>query len=236
MIFYAGEIREKLNCLFISHKGKVHFRPTSSGITMVGLLSDRPQRGKGGYTANRLLKNFEMDFKSCCEDITQGRVTPEKQLQSFLISDAYLHSRKMVTLQGSRFKEDSVTRLFFVTDEIPILTEKGKQVCDILALRSEENCLVPVLIELKSSRLMQKLVSQLEEYSNAISKYIPKVEKLYTAILGRNISFSGPPEKWLIWPKEDAVLSRDRHAEELASRGIRTIPYSLDDGFKFYLG
>ena len=41
----AEEIRTKLRDLAAAQNGRVHFRPTNSGITMVSLLPDRPQYG-----------------------------------------------------------------------------------------------------------------------------------------------------------------------------------------------
>ena len=49
LIQQASEIHEKLEPF--TRDGRAHFRPTSSGVTLVGLLPDRPQRGKGGYRA-----------------------------------------------------------------------------------------------------------------------------------------------------------------------------------------
>ena len=79
--------------------GKVHFRPTSTGITMVGLLKDCPQLGKGGYKADKLLQKFDTEFKKHCTK-KPNRLTPEKALQSFLISSAYQNSRRLTFQQS----------------------------------------------------------------------------------------------------------------------------------------
>ena len=49
-IDWARKLRADLGPLQRSHGDRIHFRPASTGISMVGLLPDRPQRGKSGLT------------------------------------------------------------------------------------------------------------------------------------------------------------------------------------------
>ena len=95
---WAKRIRETLGPVLEAHGDRVHFRPGSKGIAMVGLLPERPQRGKSGLTKlDRVAQDFEALFAKHCRDISQGRVTGEKALQSFLISEAYRNDRKLVS-------------------------------------------------------------------------------------------------------------------------------------------
>jgi hypothetical protein len=235
VIAYATEIREKLGDLAASQKGRVHFRPTSNGITMIGLLPSRPQRGRGGYSANRLLRDFETEFHKYCEDIPQGRSTPEKELQSFLIRDAYQHRREFTVLRCPESEIGPNASLHFVTDELAMLAESGQVVCDILALYRTRDQARPVVMELKSARQMRRLVEQLTEYAAIMEQYYSQFERLYSAALGERIHFSGPPERWLVWP---AVRSgADPREAELARQGIRVVQYERDhDGFRFHVG
>lgn len=60
---------------------------------MVGLLPDRPQRGKSGIRdLQRLVNDFENQFTGHCVDAEQGRLTADKALQSWLIRDAHTQS------------------------------------------------------------------------------------------------------------------------------------------------
>jgi hypothetical protein len=83
---WARRIRATLQPLLEEHGNRVHFRPSSTGVAMVGLLHDRPQRGKGGIrNLERLSSDFESMFQEHCHDVEHGRVTGEKALQSALI-------------------------------------------------------------------------------------------------------------------------------------------------------
>jgi hypothetical protein len=118
---WAGRIREQLGPVLEAHGDRVHFRPGSKGIAMVGLLPDRPQRGKSGLTKlDRVAQDFEELFAKYCRDVPQGRVTGEKALQSWLISEAYLNGRKLVLINAASSQTSDPVELVFVTDEIPL--------------------------------------------------------------------------------------------------------------------
>lgn len=105
---------------------------------MVGLLPDRPQRGKSGITnLARLVTNFESMFAAHCRDVEHGRVTGEKALQSYLIREAQQNGRRLASINAAARATDDPVELVFVTDEIPLPVEGGKVVCDILALRRD---------------------------------------------------------------------------------------------------
>lgn len=74
-IKWAHRIRAELQPLLQAHAERVHFRPSSSGVTMVGLLPDRPQRGKSKITnLKSLTDGFEAMFDAHCRNVAQGRV------------------------------------------------------------------------------------------------------------------------------------------------------------------
>jgi hypothetical protein len=77
-------------------------------------------------------------FDTHCRSVDQGRVTGEKALQSF------------------------------VTDEISLPLGNGKIVCDIVALRRDGGRSTPVLIELKDTRQLTRLVEQVDGYAALI--------------------------------------------------------------------
>ena len=234
-IRFARQIHDELGGILKSWNGGVHFRPGGSGIAMVSLSPEKPQLGKGGFRAEELKSNFEELFRKHCVERELKRETPEKQLQSFIISEAYRN--------GCRMEMFGLTdgEMLFVTDEIPAYTESGDKIlCDILALRMKEDKAVAVLIELKSSRMMKELVSQLEQYSQIMQQRSSEYEQLYSAVLGKEIKFSGAVEKWIIWPAPDSnaqLKCDDRQESELAEKGIGVIQYvKTDNGFDFRVG
>ena len=231
----AKEIRISFAHKLAHYVGRVHLRPTNSGITLVGLLPSRPQRGHGGYCVDRLLARFDHEFERWCVNVAHGRQTPEKVLQSFLISRAYLDNRRFTALRSPESATSPFDRVLFVTDELAVFSGGGKLVCDLLALRREVGRIQPVLIELKSKRELKRLKEQLDGYSQFLQANVPAFERLYSEVLGEEVRFTAPPEKWLVWPR--ICDGADHREEELAQVGIGVVQYqAASDGFRFYVG
>ena len=229
---WANRCREHLEMLARAREGTVHFRPSAGGVAMIGLLPSRPQRGRSGFRdLDRLSRDFELLFERHCVDVPQGRPTPEKALQSWMTANAYRHGRRLEALD--RAAADAVTTLF-VADELALPLGSGKRiVCDLLALRCyPDGRQIPAVIELKSAREMKRLVEQVESYASLIEKNQGAFEALFSAVLGQPVCFSGPAERWIVWPQA-GVLS-DPRAETLRGQGIRVVGYSQSaQGFAF---
>ncbi len=204
---------------------------------MVGLLPDRPQRGKSGITnLECVAANFEKLYEDHCLNIEQGRITGEKALQSFLIREAQMNDRRMVSLNAASESTDEPVDLWFITDELALPADSGKIVCDLLALRRDGGRLVPILLELKNDRQLTRLVQQVDSYSRLMAEHSALFGELYGTVLGEPITFDGPAEKWIMWPA--AGEERDPREAELAQRGIRAVGYTTDDsaGYRFRVG
>ena len=112
-------------------------------------------------------------------------------------------------------------------------------VCDVLALRVDHGRSTPVLLDLKSDRMLTRLVEQVEGYAALIDEHNDLFAELYGALLGKDVAFDGPTEKWIVWPKRPAAGdSVDPHEAELRERGIRVVGYSEDGdgGYRFRVG
>ncbi len=203
---------------------------------MIGLLPDRPQRGESGLRdLERVAKAFDALFAKHCEDVPQGRPTGEKALQSHLISEAYQHDRRLVSINAASKDTDHPVELTFITDEIPVPTETGRIVCDLLALRVDGGRSTPVLLELKDARMLKRLVEQVDAYADLIDEHAESFERLYTAVLGETVEFDAETERWIVWPA--AGPGADPREGELAKVGIRVVSYTLDDGgYSFEVG
>lgn len=233
---WAARIRGELRPLLARRLGEVHFRPSSSGIAMIGLLPDRPQRGLTKITdVARLVATFDALFIQHCVVCRHGRKTPEKALQSFLVADAIRHDGMMAALDLPSRDTTSPSRLELVTDEIAVPTADGKVVCDLLALHHTEHGERPAVIELKSSRDKTRLIAQVETYAAFVDAHAPAYEALYSALLGRTITFAGPTERWIVWPS--AGPGPDRHEADFAERGIRLVTYTGEPrSYAFHVG
>ena len=227
-IDWARKIEDVLADVRQRHLGAVHFRPASTGISMVGLRPDRPQRGKSGITnLDRLAADFDELFREHCVDCDHGRPTPEKRLQSFLVAAAYRSERRLAPLSAG----DEVP-LVFVTDELSLPTEDGRIVCDLLALHGTR----PVIIELKPAREMKRLVQQVTSYAALVEAHLDLFAELYSVILDDASSLEPPCERWIVWPAVEKH-ERDPREDELAELGIRVVGYTeSDSGFAFDIG
>jgi hypothetical protein len=224
-IEWARRIHETFGPLQQAHGDRVHFRPSSTGVAMVGLHPDRPQRGKSGITnLRRVVADFERMFAAHCLDIDHRRVTGERRLQSYLIREAYAHNRRLAPINTASLETEDAVELLFITDEIALPTEEGKTVCDMLALRHDKGRLTPVLLELKYARQRKRLVEQVETYSRSLDDHAGLFAELYGALLGESVTFDGPTEKWIVWPA--VGNGNDPWEGELQGGGIRIVGYS----------
>lgn len=235
-IEWATRLRASLQPLLDLQSEPVHFRPGSSGVAMIGLRPDRPQRGKSGLrNLDAVVAGFDALYATHCRDIEQGRVTGEKALQSFLIRESYTNGRRLHPLNEASKRSDAPVDLTFVTDEIPLPRADGKIVCDILALRRGGSRMVPAVVELKDDRQLSRLIEQVEGYSLLVDEHADLFARLFAALLGEEVRFDGPAEKWIVWPA--AAPGKDPREDELAIRGIRVVSYTeREGGFQFHVG
>jgi hypothetical protein len=227
-IAWARQIEQHLALVRDRHLGGVHFRPSSTSVSMIGLHPDRPQRGKSSITnLARLAATFDAEFRRHCIDCDHGRPTPEKRLQSHLLANAYRHDRRMPDLHV-----DGAPPLTFVTDELSLPLDTGRIVCDLLALHGDR----PAAIELKPGREMTRLVEQVTRYAALVDEHIDLFAELFTVVLGRTMDLHYPCERWIVWPHPRGH-DRDPREDELASLGIRVVGYEENDGaFMFRVG
>lgn len=228
-IDWAREIERHLAHVRERRLGEVHFRPASTGISMIGLRPDRPQRGKSGITDLRHLAG-ELDslFREYCVDCDQGRLTPEKRLQSHLIAEAYRNERRLESFRG----DDVEPPVELVTDELSLPREGGNIVCDLLALHGTR----PAVIELKPRRELRRLVEQVTAYARLVEEHLDLFEELCSVLLGRHVELVGACERWIVWPAAKGH-DRDPREEQLASLGIRVVAYSESEhGFELQTG
>jgi hypothetical protein len=199
---------------------------------MVGLLPERPQRGKSGLrNLHRVATDFEALFQAHCVDVAQGRPTPEKSLQASMTAAAYRHERRILPLCVDG--RDTL----FIADELALPQEGGgRMVCDVLALRrGAEGYCRPAVIELKSARQLSRLVEQVRDYAGCVEKLSDDFAALYSAVLGEAVVFDGPPECWIVWPQHGEQT--DPREEELSEHGIRVVGYQEGgDGYSYRVG
>jgi hypothetical protein len=202
---------------------------------MVGLLPDKPQLGTGYATTANVLLDFEGEFSRWCDGAAPSRVTPEKRIQSFLISDALCHNRYLRALNEASACTSEPVELVFITDELVMPSISGDQRLDLLCLNVRGECDSLVLIELKPSRAMKELLRQTAAYAQILEQHRSSVADLASAALGREVVPQGSVQKWIIWPL--AGVDRDPREGKFGGAGVRVVGYSpTATGYDFRVG
>jgi hypothetical protein len=223
-IQWATWARDTLGALAREFVGRVHFRPSSTGVSVVGLSPDGPQLG--AHARQDVARTRTIIEKTL--QLAPHRATPEKRLQSFLIASAYRHERRLQPLCEMAASKGEAADLIFVTDELflpaPCSPKHGIG-CDLLAVRCvTPDLVVPAQIELKSARLVTELLEELDRFAPLIDLHARLFEELFGAILRRTVRFAGPAERWVIWPSAGCEPDRQRAAFE--ERHARLVTYT----------
>lgn len=223
-------------------EARTHLRPTAKGVSLVSINELTPQIRARDIEEFLSVIKFDTHHRSDPEQ--PKRNTPEKALQSWLISDAYRNRGRMTSIEKAvqdKIETPNDSEVFFVTDEIGLVSEEtGKLVkCDILAIRREPKkdgsfYWVPMQIELKSARKLTELINQLESYENLFNKSRAEFEKLFSLLLapicGGEIVFgSAQLEKWIVWPWSEKPNVGT--TQQIVAKGIKEIQYK--DRFSF---
>lgn len=221
-IAWAAWARAELGELAREYVGRVHFRPSASGVSVVRLSPDGPQLGQRvGRDASRIRQAIEQTLK-----LTPGRPTPEKRLQSFLIASAGHHERCLEPLCLAA-EVGQVLDVLFVMDELFLPTAsspKRGEGCDLMAMRRlQADTGIPIQIELKSARRMEEVLRELDRFAPLIDQHSDLFEELFTAVLGSTVRFAGAAERWVIWPA--AGQGPDPQARAFSDRQVRLVTY-----------
>jgi hypothetical protein len=223
---WASRIQDTLGDILVERGHEVMFRPGSEAISMVSLRPDRPQRGKSGIrNLAGLAQDFDTQYRKYCVDIGQGRSTPEKRLQSYLVSQAQCNGHQLTSLESV----SGIKPVLFVCDEIKLPTGEGPRICDLFAvIGDDDGTWSPLIVELKSKRAMTELEEQLHAFSALVDAHTERFGNLASAVLNQTVTLCGPCRKWLVWPSD--TRSPDRRADGLREKGILCVGYNEVDG------
>ena len=214
---------------------QTHLRPTAKGVSLVSIGKKTPQIRAKDIEFSCKVK-FDSHQKS--DPIEPKRSTPEKELQSWIIRDAYRNQGRMKSIEPivkMKIIPVADVKVFFVTDEIGLVSgDTGKLIkCDILAVRKESEAngkvnWIPMQIELKSERKLDELIGQLEKYEKVFEKSRKAFETIYNILLnpviGEKITFDASKlEKWILWPY--AANPQQVTKEKISKNGINEIQY-----------
>lgn len=209
----AHKLNESYKQLLIDNE--VHFRASINSISMISVSNDKPQLGVKCYAPNYKsstdLKNIIVgDINKVKSLIKPLRSTPEKELQAWIIKYALNNNNCLP------FEPD----IKFITSELSIQNESGKRtVTDILGFNEVARQIY--IIELKSERLLKRLIHQVNDFEAVILEKHQFFSQLLS-IHGftSHADFFKTIKKVIVWP-----LGKAPSKEELRRESIIEITY-----------
>ena len=206
-------LNEKFKSILLNEN--VHFRPSPGSISLISVSPETPELG---VNCNAIKNASKEELPDCIghyigkiqEKKKPGRVTPEKELQAWLINSALRNNYSLPFDPEIRF----------ITSELAIVNkDKIKVVTDILGYCEKTNQLC--VIELKSDRLLKRLIDQVSNFEKVISDN----QEFFTDLLSihgfaSKMGYSVNIRKIVIWKYKDVPPKK-----ELKNAGIEEFVY-----------
>ncbi len=226
------KIVEEYQDLFNHHRFRL--RPSVGSISLVSCASDTPQLGFPQIrSALHLQKKLNALRKEPAKFGEPHRSTPEKRLQSWLISKAMQNNWRIESIERALNDDHSY---WFVSDEIAIThqaegSEPEKIVADLLLVRENgrgESELVNAELKYKRTTETHK---QVESFWQGFRepKRIVLWRQFAETMLGRRERRWKETEKrrgLVIWPSGSSRESTVRLVNDYKAQGIDTLCYS----------
>jgi hypothetical protein len=192
------ELANKLNenYLRLLIENEVHFRPSINSISMISISNDKPELGikcnASKYkTSTNLIDIIEKDISKVKSFKKPLRPTPEKELQSWIIKYALNNNHRL----------PFVPDIKFITSELAIQSKSNKKtVTDILGYNKDTQQLY--IIELKSDRLLKRLIQQVSDFENVILENTQFFSQLISIHgFASPVDFLKKIKKVIVWPE-----------------------------------
>jgi hypothetical protein len=223
LVARAERIHAVLGHLLAEHGNRVHFRPSATGVDMVGLTPERPFALRPAIkNVGRFVERFEEEFQRHCVDVPAGRVGAEQKLQAYLMRTAYPNRRRMLPLEHAAAESGAPVQLEFVTDDIVVPYMGRRFACDLLAVETAPEGAHAVVLEVGRKRGDPLNVQRVIDYARIVSHQSPVFSRLFSALLGRPITLVEPCQRWILWP---TATEPDTLEGELRANGIRLAEY-----------
>lgn len=202
-------LAKKLNELYHEQLLKIsaHFRGNVNSCSLISLDSKTPEKGVSNVTeenAKKILETFNPEAPK--------RLTPEKELQAWIINYAIRNDNKLPFGEW----------LQFITSEFAASTKGQKVVNDILAIDQSNNL---VVIELKSKRTTD-VMNQAQIFAKFIAEEDVFFRELTTLLTGK--AWCGKVRCIAIWPHSNGVT----RAKNEKYHDVEVIGYL--DNYSFY--
>lgn len=209
----------KLNNDFrdILQKNEIHFRGSINSLSLISVSRDKPELGVRCKNHDDWTSEILHTYicKINCKP-NPKRITPEKALQAWLI--------KKALKTENRLEFDKT--IHFIASELAIYNDNGaKIVSDIIGYDTKTNQLV--IIELKSERLLKKLIAQVNTFRKIVEDNFQFFQEL-VSIYGFSL-LEKKQRKVVVWPGE-----KKAPLEKFKEEGIEEYMYNEDgDNYSF---
>ena len=209
-------------------KSEVHFRANLNSLSLISVSSNKPELGvpckNHTQWTSEILHTYIKKIQNKPEP---KRPTPEKSLQARIIKEA----------QANKYKLPFDNSIIFITSELAMSNNNGaKIVSDIIGFDTESNQLV--IIELKSDRLLKRLIEQVDNFEDIINDNFWFFHDLVT-INGFD-KLSEFSRKAIVWPyKKTSPLEKlkeldiSEYTYEMSENSYSFIDHSKNETHRF---
>lgn len=165
----------------------VHFRANLNSLSLISVGAEKPELGVQCKKHDNWSTEILFDYiERINNKPLPQRPTPEKSLQAWVIKQAQENDNILTFADSIRF----------ITSELAFSDpEKGKIVSDIIGFDTKQNRIV--ILELKSDRLLKRLVEQVDNFDYIISQN----QQLFDDLLSiYGYKTDNKPLKAILWP------------------------------------
>jgi hypothetical protein len=213
----------------------LRLRPSVGSFSLVSCSQETPQIGRANLRHADDLKRELEDLRAGRQTLkAPGRQTPEKCVQSWLISTALATGE--ISAISTSLQDDS--RYWFVSDEIALRGQSDKFVADMLLVKeTTQGCAHLVNVELKYERSMQTF-AQVIKFRDVLESVdlVCAWRQFAETMTGKRFSWceSSLSSGLVVWPRlrfgngtPTVTLEKMRVYERIDTLGYG-IPFSLE--------
>lgn len=205
-------------------KEQLHFRASVGTMSLIELSAERPELGiscniKKYKQGTDVLDHILQDIAKVKSKSSNQRLTPEKELQAWIIRDAILHNHQLPFDRSIQF----------ITSELALQSQEfqKKVVVDIIGYSQTRGSIC--VIEIKYARHLKRLVEQVENFESVISEkqnFFQQLLKVHGIEANNTLNV----EKIIIWPYAESVKA----SQHLSSNNISGYGYiRTQSGYDF---
>jgi len=226
MAGWAKQRREYLKNLPEDWNEDWYIRIGGNGFTAVSLNDNSPLIGFSDESDEDIKKIICQFKQNQAKNISDSH--PERRVQCWLIKQAISHQLDLKRVLCADDRE--YDELLFAFDEISFGDKYHRPIrrCDILAIGVNNGDAFPVLIELKSSHDLEKLLGQLKDYQTEMEGCRHEFENLFNSCISDKKVNLSKCKKIIVWNRLPSGKVSPKTFDRCKQENVAIIQYDWD--------